>query len=396
MNALWFPGGDEGPDVSRALRALMRANHVLVRAKNERELLDEMCQNIVETAGYKLVWVGYAHDDPDKLIRAVAAAGDTDYLSGIKISWGDNDFGRGPTGVAARTGRVQVLDDTAAPSFFPWRNRARDHGIGSSCALPFKVDNTVGVLSAYDANPGVFKGGALGLLGELTDNLSYGLNRLRDTERLNRNLHATVDALSATVELRDPFTAGHQRRVAKVSEAIGETMGLPQDDIEGIVFAATIHDIGKVGVPIEILTTTAPLTHLQYQLIQTHPRAGHDLLSGVDFPWDVAEIVLQHHERVDGTGYPRGLKRNDILLQARIIAVADVVESMASHRPYRPTRGLAAAIKEISDHADTLYDPAVVEAARVVLDAQRFNFKENPMTDDPPDLGPTLSTKVRM
>ncbi|MGB9836315.1 MAG: HD domain-containing phosphohydrolase, partial [Candidatus Saccharicenans sp.] len=174
-------------------------------------------------------------------------------------------------------------------------------------------------------------------------------------ERLRRTLAGTIQAISATIEMRDPYTAGHQRRVAQLAEAISLEMRLPEAQIEGIKFAAEIHDIGKIYVPAEILSKPTKLTELEYTIIKTHPQAGYDILKNIEFPWPIAQIVLQHHERINGSGYPNGLKNGEILLEAKILAVADVVEAMSSHRPYRPSFGLDRALEEIRSNRGVLY-----------------------------------------
>jgi len=178
---------------------------------------------------------------------------------------------------------------------------------------------------------------------------------------LRKAVGGTIQAIVQVVEMRDPYTAGHQRRVADLARSIATEMGLPSDTIEGIRMAAVIHDIGKVAVPAEILSKPGRLTQNEFELIKDHPLTGYDILKHVEFPWPIAEIIYQHHERLDGSGYPRGLKGDDVLLEARIIALADVVEAMASHRPFRPARGIDAALDEIEEHRGTLYDPEVVD-----------------------------------
>jgi PAS domain S-box-containing protein len=193
-------------------------------------------------------------------------------------------------------------------------------------------------------------------------------DELRQTvEKLRRVTGATVQAMAQTVEVRDPYTAGHQKRVSNLARAIGTEMALPPAMIEGIGMAGNIHDIGKISVPAEILSKPGALTDIQFGLIKAHPKTGYEILKGIDFPWDIARVVLQHHERIDGSGYPQGLCDDDILLEARILAVADVVEAMSSHRPYRPALGIEKALEEILSKKGILYDPRVAEAFEKVL-----------------------------
>ncbi|HPL68550.1 MAG TPA: HD-GYP domain-containing protein, partial [Smithellaceae bacterium] len=164
------------------------------------------------------------------------------------------------------------------------------------------------------------------------------------------------------VETRDPYTAGHQRRVADLARAIATEMGLSGDQIDGIRIAGTIHDLGKISVPSEILTIPRKLTALEYSLIKNHPQSGYDILKDIEFPWPIARMIVEHHERINGSGYPNGLPGEDLLIESKILSVADVVEAMATHRPYRPALGIDAALAEITANRGILYDPEVVDA----------------------------------
>jgi len=183
----------------------------------------------------------------------------------------------------------------------------------------------------------------------------------RFAEQLQRSLFQTIRAIALTIEKRDPYTAGHQERVAELAVQIGRRMGLDEQRLEGVQLGAMIHDIGKISVPSEILNRPGKLESALFNIIKTHPQIGYDIISGIEFPWPLAEMVVQHHERLDGSGYPNGLKGEALLLESRILAVADVVEAMASHRPYRPALGPEAALAEIVQGKGTLYDPEVVE-----------------------------------
>lgn len=191
--------------------------------------------------------------------------------------------------------------------------------------------------------------------------------------RLERALDGTVHAVSNALELRDPYTAGHQRRVAELASAIAHEMGLEKKRVQGVRLVGMIHDIGKIGIPAEILTKPGRLSDLEREMIKQHAEMGFDILKDANFPWPVAEIAHQHHERLDGSGYPQGLKGDEISLEARIVGVADVVESMASHRPYREGLGMPAALDEIRKHSGSFYDAQVVEACCRVIE-RGFEF----------------------
>jgi HD-GYP domain-containing protein (c-di-GMP phosphodiesterase class II) len=193
-------------------------------------------------------------------------------------------------------------------------------------------------------------------------------------DRLRKIIGGTVMAITMTVEKRDPYTSGHQQRVADLSRAIGKEMGLARDQVEGLTIASAIHDIGKISLPAEILSKPSQLNSMEMSLIQTHSQAGYDILKSVDFPWPVADIVLQHHERMNGTGYPQHLAGDAILREARIVGVADVVETMSSHRPYRPSRGIDSALDEISAQSGILYDRDAVDACLALMREGRFEF----------------------
>ncbi|OGP92133.1 MAG: hypothetical protein A2Z19_06155 [Deltaproteobacteria bacterium RBG_16_54_18] len=198
------------------------------------------------------------------------------------------------------------------------------------------------------------------------------LQRVKD--QFKEMLVATVNALSATLELKDPYTAAHQRWVTRLACVIATEMGLTKEQIEGIRMAGLVHDIGKMHVPLEFLNKPGKLSTIEYDTIKIHPQSGYDILKEIQFPWPVAQIVLQHHERMDGSGYPRGLTGDEILLEARLVAVADVVESMASPRPYRDVFGVSVALEEISRHKNILYDAEVVNACLRLFEEQRFQF----------------------
>ena len=199
--------------------------------------------------------------------------------------------------------------------------------------------------------------------------------KLRETEeRLRKTLEDTIRALASAVELRDPYTAGHQRRVSDLSCAIASQMALSSDQIDGLRLAGLVHDVGKIRVPAEILSWPNQLSELDFNLIKAHPQAGYDIMKTISFPYPVARIVLQHHERIDGSGYPSGLKRDQILIEARILAVADVVEAIASHRPYRAALGITHALDEISNKSDILFDSNPVEVCLTLFKEKKFRF----------------------
>ena len=200
---------------------------------------------------------------------------------------------------------------------------------------------------------------------------------IKSLNSLERSISGTIHTISFIAEIRDPYTGGHQQRVALLSRAIAQEMDMPEDETKGVYVAAMLHDIGKISIPIEILVKPGRLNQMEILFIKQHPQSGYDILKMIEFPWPVAQIALQHHERINGSGYPRGLTGEEILLYAKIIGVADVVESMASHRPYRSALGTDRALEEISSNSQVLYDPRVVRACLDLFVKKKFTFIEN-------------------
>jgi PAS domain S-box-containing protein/putative nucleotidyltransferase with HDIG domain len=370
--------------VNRALKTLSACNSVVVHASSEENLLSEMCRVIVEVGGYRSVWVGFAESDAAKSVHPVAWAGEGGaFLRRLDISWTDTIRGRGPTGRSIRSGAPQVARDIGSdPTMLPWREEALQFGFRSSVSLPLAGPAGVfGVLVIYAHESDAFDADELALLSEMAGDLSYGILALRTAAnhllallRIERGMEVTVHAIASTVETRDPYTAGHQRRVAVIASAIAKELGYDDDMVRGLALAASIHDIGKINVPAEILSKPGQLTPIEFELIKTHAEAGYQIMKDVEFPWPVAEVIRQHHERLDGSGYPRGLTANQILLQAKILAVADVVEAMSSPRPYRPGKGLDAALGEIASGRGRLFDAAAVDACLKLFRERDFRI----------------------
>lgn len=217
--------------------------------------------------------------------------------------------------------------------------------------------------------------GAVSTFNDITERKRREDELTTTLEKLRKGLSGTIQAMALIVETRDPYTAGHQRRSTNLARAIAMEMELPENMIDGIRMAGVIHDLGKISVPAEILSKPGKLNDLEFSLIKVHAEAGYDILKGIEFPWPIARIVLQHHERMDGSGYPRGLGGDEILLEARVLAVADVVEAMASHRPYRPAYSIDEALAEIDRQKGTTLDPDVVDACTRLLRMKGFSFE---------------------
>lgn len=371
----------------RTLRALSACNEALVRAETEQQLLQDVCDIAVEQGGYRMAFVGYAEHDQASTIKPMAASGEgADFLETAVMSWGpEGPNADTPAALAIRDGVITVVDSIATDERqWHWKDRAAARGLAAVAAFPLTTSDgiTVGAILFNSGNDAVFGEEEISLLTELSSDLSFGIETLRartaraDTsaqlavsnERLEGLLRQVTVALGRVVEARDPYTSGHEERVATLARQIAVEMGLPEDEADGIEMTGLVHDIGKLSVPAEILTKPSALSDIERRLIREHSMSGYEILKGISFVWPVADIVMQHHERMDGSGYPQGLVGDQILLPARILAVADTVEAMASHRPYRPALGLEAAIAEIGAHPEH-YDPAVVAACVRLFEA---------------------------
>jgi len=193
-------------------------------------------------------------------------------------------------------------------------------------------------------------------------------------KKLQKIIEGTAHIITKVVELRDPYSIGHQQRVSKLATAIAQEMELPQDKIEGTKIASLVHDIGKVDLPTEIISKPSSLVEVEFNLLKNHPRTGYEILKRVDFPWPIAEIVFQHQEKIDGSGYPRGLKGTEILIEAKILGVANVVEAMSSYKSYRPALSIDESLAEITENKNILFDPEVVDTCFKLFKEKDFKF----------------------
>jgi PAS domain S-box-containing protein len=371
---------------NRALRTISAGNQTLIHATDEGSLLQEMCDVAVQVGGYRMAWIGYALDDPGKSIEQMALAGFEEGCPNLQpLTWDERKQGYCPAGDAIiREKTIVVQNIQQEPSGKLWSENARGYGYASCIALPLlDKGRAFGVLVLFDEKVDVFDAEEVELLEEMADDLAFGILTLRikaahneHAQRLQQNMLQTVEAIAGIVEMRDPYTSGHQRRVAELAAAIARRMGLNEEQQQVIHLAGVVHDLGKISIPAEILSKPMRLNDIEYSLIKMHPQAGYDILKGIDFSWPIAQMVLQHHERMDGSGYPHGLHGDEILMGARILCVADVVEAMSSHRPYRPGLGDDAALDEIVRGRGTLYDPQVVDACTTLFKEDGYELPQ--------------------
>lgn len=376
-----------------ALTSYSLASSALAHAQHPSDLCQEVAAAIVKKNAYTLSWVGLALQDEAKTVEVAGVSGSAkDYVNGIQVSWdAASPLGHGPTGLCIQTGKSQILSDILNDqSFEPWRARAQKFGIKSSIAVPiFDSGLVIGALMVYSKVKNSFGDVEVTLFENLANEIGFGLKSLERQQALKialaerekiqnellLSLRSTIEAMSRTMEWRDPYTAGHQKRVANIAAAIGHEMGWEDERIQGLHMGAMVHDIGKVAVPSEILTKPTRLTPIEMKLVQVHPETGYQILKDLPFSWPIADMVRQHHEHMDGSGYPLGLKGEEILPEARVLAVADMIEAMSSHRPYRPARGMEAALTEVKRYAGKFFDTEVVDAAFRVVEKHPHLFE---------------------
>jgi len=366
-----------------ALSAYAIAALALVQVRSSEEyLLQAICDAVTHKSIYVLAYVVKAVDDPERTLRVVASAGSaTRYLDGLHMNWSEEDIeGLGPTGICIRTNKVQIMQDSREDiSYLPWRERAQQAGIRSTVSIPLSIENGWrGAMIVCAILPNAFDPITIDVFERLSGQISSGIHAINqerrliaerehgvETERLLTNaLSAMVGPIVMAMELRDPYTAGHQVRVAELAYAMGQEMGWPEPQLQALRMAGIVHDIGKISIPAELLTKPTKLRPAEWELIQEHPETGYTILKDIPFAWPIAEIVRQHHERLDGSGYPFGLMGDAIRPEAKVLAVADMVEAMLAFRPYREAIDLKIVLREIESQAGKKLD---AEAVRVCV-----------------------------
>jgi PAS domain S-box-containing protein len=355
---------------------LRAASAALMLARSERDLFDEICRVIVAEEPYELAWIGVGDNTRSLGFRVLSTAGNNNgYVEAVEWAFEHRTI-RGAVVEVLESGHPIIVQDVETmPKTNPFRQILLDHGYRSSVLLPLPFgESDIGVIGIYSRRPGAFGDDAVDILNTLAGDIVFGIDAIRTRAahdeyraRYEASLGTAVGAIATAAELRDPYTAGHQRRVARLAEAIAVVLGVENDLVAGIGVAASIHDIGKLIVPSQILSKPGPLTETEFELVKEHAQAGYDVVAGIDFPWPAADMILQHHERLDGSGYPNGLHDAEIGLGGRIIAVADVVEALMSHRPYRPALGIDVAVGTIAHERGKLLCADAVDACLRLL-----------------------------
>ena len=367
------------------LRAIRSVNQLIVKEKNRESLLKGACNNLIKTRGYHSAWIALLNEGGKLETYAEAGIGKA-FLPIVEM------LKKGELTVcgnkALKQQEVVITEDTASTcSECPL---AKKNSGRSVMTIRLEYSGKVyGFVSVSIPTHIAVDQEEQSLFQEIAGDIAFAIHDIKlDKERkqaeqkfklthqkLKKTMDAALDTMSKIIEAKDPYTAGHQQRVSRLTTAIAKELNLSPDKVEGIRIASLIHDIGKISVPTEILSKTTTLSDIEFSLIKGHSQAGSDILKAIDFSYPVAQIVLQHHERLDGSGYPNKLKGDKILLEAKIIGVADVVEAMSSHRPYRPALGIDAALEEISKNKGVLYDPEVVDVCLKLFKEKGFKFK---------------------
>jgi len=381
---------DEMSRRSWALQANSRSNQALVQSQSEDALMQAVCDAIVADGRYQLALICGIHHLEEKRLHIIASAGSAqDYARQLHVSWDASEpNGQGPIANCIRQGRAISLSQLQEQeSFHPWQQAARQYGLESMIAIPLVAGpDLIGALAVYACDAQSFGPIEIQVFEDLTRNVQFGIQsrrtqaayqqslqeKARQAQLLEKALENALAAIAAVLEQRDPYTAGHQKHVAELAMLIGQQMGLSQERLRGLYLSAVVHDLGKIEVPAEILSKPSRLHPVEFALVKRHPEVGYNILKNIDFPWPLANIIRQHHEYLDGSGYPFGLSGDAILLESRILTVADIVESMSSDRPYRAALGIEQAIAQIRLMRGIQLDPAVVDACIRVLGQGRF------------------------
>ena len=370
-----------------ALSAFSGAALALSQTESEAELLQAICEAITRESAYSLAAVVIAGDDPNKAHHLAATAGAAINEEHLKEGEGMSSWDS-PSGICIRTKKNYIVDDFETDSYLEhFRDAAKKMDVRSLAAIPLFVEGAwTGALIVVSGEQGVFGAEPMAVFSRLGEQMVHGIESLRRKAELEAERHnlevarrhltevlgSTVGAMVKAMEMRDPYTAGHEGRVAEISVAIGREMGWDEGKLLGIRLAAMVHDIGKIAIPAEILTRPGKLNEAEFMLVKAHAETGHSILKDVPFTWPVATMVKQHHERLDGTGYPLGIRGDEILIESRVLAVADMVEAMASDRPYRRAWGLEYALRQVESEAGTKLDAEVVRICAELFREKRL------------------------
>jgi putative nucleotidyltransferase with HDIG domain len=365
--------------LSELRQVLSDVNHVIAHATTDDFLFKSVCDIVIRDTSLQLAWIGLVDPATSKISHRFSSGTSIGltFMAEVSTCLASVVPDCTPATSAAKERQIVIVENAQGNDDQALSVASRKISIGSQAAVPlFKSGDVYGVLAVAAGPAGFFDEEISRLLEEMGQEISFCLDTLVDKEqrqraeqhlresisKLKRAMIGTVNVISAIVEARDPYTYGHEHRVGEIAAAIGKEMGLNAGRIEGLRIAGYLHDVGKISTPSEYLSKPGKLTAPEFDVIKDHAEQGYQILKGVEFDGPIALVARQHHERMDGSGYPQGLKNGEIILEARIVAVADTVEAMSSNRPYRPGFGIDAGLTEISAGAGTRYDPDVAAA----------------------------------
>ena len=351
----------------RMLRLFYEVSSTIAVAEGVDEALNSLVEGLCSIGGFRTAWITFETGGPNGQLEIAHRAGAVGYLDGLEFT-ADPVSGRGPTGRSLREQQVQVVHHVARDdAMSPWHDRAKSYGIDSIVALPFTVGDPRAVVSVADHDIFVFDDETILELRGLIGEVELLIARVRAVADLRNSLEGTIAAMTRITEIRDPYTAGHQMRVSALSRAMATWLRLDEELVEVIAKSAALHDLGKIVVPAEILGRPGKLSALEMEAVQRHCVVGAEVLKESSLSAEFVDVARHHHERLDGSGYPDGLRDSEISLPARIVAVADVFEAMTHHRPHRPRFSVDEALAELVAGAGIRYDSGVVEACGAVL-----------------------------
>jgi len=381
-------------ELNKTLRLISTCNEILVRSTTENELISKISNEIIEKDVYDFIGVYFIEEESIRCNYYLLAQGELHNINTVNLL--DGKYKDCPVVECIEKNKVITINDIkndekwydileSAKDICP----ASEFGMeGSMIFLPLYSEEMIGSMVIYSKDIDTFDEDKTSLFVELSEDTAYGIHTLRLREdflktsqqrdesllNLKSTFNETVQSIAMMVEARDPYTAGHQTRVSDLAVTIAKELELDVDMIEGIKIASQIHDIGKIKIPSEVLSKPGKISDLEFEMIKTHSTTGYEILKNINFPWPVATIVHQHHEKLDKSGYPNALGGDEILLEAKILCVADVVEAIASHRPYRASLGLKYALEEIEKDRGLKYDEKVVDACLKIFREDNYEL----------------------
>jgi HD-GYP domain-containing protein (c-di-GMP phosphodiesterase class II)/ribosomal protein S6E (S10) len=364
-------------ETENLLRLTGMLSHGSTFATDETMLLQQTCETLVRTGRFSLARIAVTSTRNLDAIENIVMSSDAMRLRAEMVEWAATfPEKNSPSARALKDGVTSLCNDTLnEPKLAAGHEKIREFGLISVLAVPFSLNGTRAVLTVHSEQRNTFDPATVEAIERLTRELEFAVNEVQTVQQMREGLRSTMRTLASVVEGRNPLSAGHQRNVSRLAASIAESLGLNEHEALLIQQAGEVFDIGEIAVPAEILTRPGRLDNAEMRIMQSHTSAGYEMLSKAALPWPIAEVALQHHERLDGSGYPKGLVGDAISLPARIIAIADVVTAMTHPRPYRPAKSLDDALNEIRTGAGTLYDAEAVAACVEVL-LKGFTFEE--------------------